>query len=580
MTKNELLKYPFEEVLKMSKTTGFVKKLIDNQYIFSIMLKNYCDDKIIEIIQNNHSIINEKNENGTPYSEVLTNLGKSKILEKFGDRINFLQTTSDGNYNILGYLIKKNLHDLVDKGLENNPTIMNEKDPSGCVGTERLIDSNFGAILEKYANHIDLLKKDFNGERNILGYLSKRGMVNVIIKALENKSTSLNEKDPSGCVGTERLADAGLSIILEKYAADIDLLKKDYNGEKNMLGYLAKSSMEKVINKALEKNPTVLNEKDPSGCVGTERLADAGLPTTLEKYADHIDLLKRDFNGQKNMLGYLVSKGFNNVVFKALKHNPKVMNEKDPSGCVGTERLADAGYKNILEEYAEMIDLLKIDYNGERNMLGYLAKREMNHVVLKALHINSNALNTKDSVSCLGVERLIDSGAINIVNEFADRIDWNKKATNDQTIFEYVIKRSNSQAEEIAIKALLKNPEIIPKEIKFIIDHGLTKVITYKEILSKINKNMTIGEMNLLAYLSHKNQEYCVDLLLNQEKASYYKKNTSKEESSIAINSPTKEEMMESIKLTKDLSVENKPKKEYIEKEKPVTIKAKIKAML
>lgn len=577
MTKNEFLQCSFEEILNLANNKNFLKQKIENQTIMSMILKSYSEDKIINIFNIHNDLINEKNEEGIPYTQVLGGMGKVNILESCVSNLNLLQKTYDGENNMLGYFTKKGFHSLVFKALAHNPKIINEKDPSGCTGTERLVDAGCLTTLECYAPSIDLLKSDYEGNTNMLGYLCKKGMFNVIEKALKTNPNDLNEKDPSGCVGTERLVDAGCTNILEQYAHSINLLKSDYSSERNMLGYISKKGMTNVLLKSLEENPNALNEKDQSGCVGTERLVDAGHVMVLEEFAQKINLLKNDYSGEKNMLGYIASKGMMNVLLKSLEVNPNALNEKDSSGCVGTERLADTGAKIVLEKFAEHIDLLKKDYSNERNMLGYLCKKGMLSVIEKSLEVNPNALNEKDSSYCLGVERLCDIGYLELINSMSQKIDWHKSATNEQSIFKYVIKKSKNQsiAEEITIKAILKNSNILSGEIKFIIDSGLSSIFSYKEILLKIDKNMNVGDMNLLAYLSNKGLEKYVDFILNPEKVEkkfFNKINNTEEDNVVPLSN---------FKMNKEINIlPDKLKKEIKIENKPTDIKSKFKSML
>lgn len=520
MTKNEFLKLSTTEIIDLLNNGNFIKQRIDNKNVFSLIFKYLPEDNIISILENRYTILNEKNEEGIVFVEYLANLGKSKVLEQ-------------------------------------------------------------------YANNIDLLKRDYQGEKNMLGYLAKKGMKNVIIKALESKPTVLNEKDAVGCVGVERLADVGYEDVLVQYGKYIDLLKIDYAGQCNMLGYLAKKGMKSVIVKALEYKPTVLNEKDVVGCVGVERLADVGYEDVLVQYGQHIDLLKKDYQGERNMLGYLAKKGMKNVIEKSLESNPKVLNEKDVVGCVGTERLVDSGYEDVLLKFAEHIDLLKRDYAGQYNMLGYLARKKMFNALSEIVKINPTVLNEKDSYSCLGVERLVDAGYSKIVLEHADKINFNKNATDGQNIFQYVMKKSGTDAKNIALKVTTKNPEVLRKNIKYIIDSELHDILSYQENITQLDKNMKIEDMNLLTYLTKKGRENYVVLILNPEmiKKSYLEH--SETEMDFIDKTANKQLFSEDIRPVK-IEYENVKEnilksnelKEQNKQEEPKTIKARIKSML
>lgn len=513
MTKNEFLNLSTEEIIELLNTTNLARQKIDDKNVFSLIFKNFSQENIIEILENRESVLNEKNEDGILYVEYLADLGKSEVLEA-------------------------------------------------------------------YASTIDLMKKDYEDQRNMLGYLAKKGMKKVIIKALEYNPRSLNEKDPVGCVGVERLADVGYEDVLSQFAQNIDLLKKDYEGQRNMLGYLAHKRNLKAIDNALENNPNALNEKDSVGCVGTERLADTNATDILEKYAVNIDLLKRDYEGQRNMLGYLTKKGMKSVIEKALEHNPKVLNEKDAVGCVGTERLADVGYEDVLLKFSEHIDLTKRDYEGQYNMLGYLAKKKMLRVLSQTIKNNPAILNEKDPYGCLGVERLADVGCSKIILEHADKIMFNKSATDGQTMFQYVMKKSGSDAKQIALKVTSKNPDVLIKNIKFIIDTDLHDILSYKEIIGQLDKNMKIEDMNLMTYLTKKSRENYVVLMLNPEviKKSYIEQTEEKEDAILKVDTSLDMELFK--KAVNPLKAEYDKQPNEVKKEEPKSIKAKIKSML
>lgn len=512
MTKNEFLNLSTEEIINLLNTSNLARQKIDDKNVFSLIFKHFSEDKIIEILEGRNSILNEKNEDSILFVEYLADLGKSEVLEH-------------------------------------------------------------------YASSIDLLKKDYQGEKNMLGYLARKGMKNVILKALDYNPRALNEKDPVGCVGTERLADSGYEDVLVKFAEHIDLLKKDYEGQRNMLGYLAKKGMLKAIDGALENNPNSLNEKDSVGCVGIERLADVNAKNLLEKYAFNIDLLKKDYEGQRNMLGYLAKKGMKDVIEKCLENNPRVLNEKDSVGCVGTERLADSNYEDLLVKFAEHIDLLKRDYEGQYNMLGYLARKKMFNALSAAIKNNPNSLNEKDAYSCLGVERLADAGYSKIILEHAEKIVFNRNATDGQTMFQYVMKKAGADAKNIALKVTSKNADVLTKNLKYIIDSELHDILSYKEIIGQLDKNMKIEDMNLLTYLTKKSRESYVVLMLNPEmvKKSYFNE---REEDIDKIEVDKKSDIQIIKESIKPLKTEYELSKKEIEKEEPKSIKARIKSML
>jgi len=128
------------------------------------------------------------------------------------------------------------------------------------------------------------------------------------------------------------------------------------------------------------------------------------------------------------------------------------------------------------------------------------------------------------------------------------------------------------------MKALTTTPDLLSREIKFIIDSGLSNILSYTEIVTKIDKNMSVGDMNLLGYLSHKGKEKFVDIILNPNKATNYFNDRQQQINSNQQN----EKVLEKIQLTKELIIEKLEKNKEPEEEiiPPKSIKAKIKSML
>ena len=233
----------------------------------------------------------------------------------------------------------------------------------------------------------NIFNQDVSG-KNMMTSLLNRFDNSFLEDVIRVNPSILNTKDSDCCLIVERLIDAGYFDILEKFVNYIDLTKSCYDEDKNILGYLVSKGGKSVVEKILEKNPTVINVKDPSGVPGTERLADARLFNLLGKFAEYIDLTKSSYDGTKNMLSYLISKGGKSVVEKTIKKDPTIINIKDPSGVPGTERLIDAGHSSIIKENIEYIDWSKKTYNNQTTLRYLLKKSSINDGIEYIKHVS------------------------------------------------------------------------------------------------------------------------------------------------------------------------------------------------
>ena len=477
------------------------------------------------------------------------------MLNEYGQYINLSKIEYQGNRNMLGYLASKGMFNVIDKALEKQKDILNQKDPYGSVGTERLIDANAEELLNKYAENINLSKVEYQGNKNMLGYLAAKRMFSVIDKALDLQKDILNQKDAYGCLGTERLIDANAEELLNKYAESINLSKVEYQGNKNMLGHLATKKMFNVIDKALEKQPTILNEKDAYGCVGTERLVDANAEELLNKYAENINLNKSEYQGNKNMLGYLAGKGMFSIIDKALEKQPTILNEKDPSGVIGTERLIDAKADNILINYIKNISLSKTNAQGNKNMLGYLATKKMTNVIEECFLSNNeikDVLNKKDISGVTGVERLFDSGYCYLFSKHKNLVDWSGKFYNEKTNFEKIIPTLGDLSTDVAIYAILSNNIVLKNNLKYVIENKID-LLSFTEIAELINKNTKINDINILTFLSQRGHEKYIEYIITPEKGFIHNVNLKEETTTKFIENHKKDLMVEETEIEKML---------------------------
>ena len=488
MNRHELLNLKFEELIKAISGENFLTKKIDGVTIFNLLLKKLNEKQIIDVIKNDLNILNLKDESETLY-------------------------------------------------------------------LEKIIDLNYTNLLNEYGQYINLSKIEYQGNRNMLGYLASKGMFNVIDKALEKQKDILNQKDPYGSVGTERLIDANAEELLNKYAENINLSKVEYQGNKNMLGYLAAKRMFSVIDKALDLQKDILNQKDAYGCLGTERLIDANAEELLNKYAESINLSKVEYQGNKNMLGHLATKKMFNVIDKALEKQPTILNEKDAYGCVGTERLIDAKADNILINYIKNISLSKTNAQGNKNMLGYLATKKMTNVIEECFLSNNeikDVLNKKDISGVTGVERLFDSGYCYLFSKHKNLVDWSGKFYNEKTNFEKIIPTLGDLSTDVAIYAILSNNIVLKNNLKYVIENKID-LLSFTEIAELINKNTKINDINILTFLSQRGHEKYIEYIITPEKGFIHNVNLKEETTTKFIENHKKDLMVEETEIEKML---------------------------
>ena len=107
-----------------------------------------------------------------------------------------------------------------------------------------------------------------------------------------------------------------------------------------------------------------------------------------------------------------------------------------------------------------------------------------------------------------------------MTKEFSKNIDWLIPKADGRSLFQYLLVNNNNNKSglETAIVAIMSSPELLEKEMEFIVKE-VPELLGYKEVAQLVDISTKIDNINILTYLTNTNKEHYVRILTYPEKS-------------------------------------------------------------
>lgn len=223
------------------------------------LIKADMPETLNHILEQHAPVLNQSGKNGIINTQYLIDYRLINVIRNYSKDIDLTLNAMDGK-NILSYLINADMPNTLKEVLKHQPEAINQCGKDGIYPVEYMVRKSMPKTLQEFSSYIDLSKPASDG-RNLLGYLIKSSMVNVIHSILEHDKTSLNMRGKNQISPVQYMIDARMKNTLACFSKDIDFLMPA-TGTENLLSYLKKSEMSEIYDEVIKKQSLKSISKD------------------------------------------------------------------------------------------------------------------------------------------------------------------------------------------------------------------------------------------------------------------------------------------------------------------------------
>jgi hypothetical protein len=381
--KKHFIEYAINNTSEFKKYAEFLnleKETSEKVKVGSLLALKGKTELLTKVFENNTGSMNQKNPTGKHFIEYCLMKNETNFLIPFAKDLNLEEETSE-KIKVGSLLALKGKIELLAKSFKNNPETMNQKNQTGKHFIEYCLMKNETNFLIPFAKDLNL-EEETSEKIRVGSLLALKGKTELLAKSFKNNPETMNQKNQTGKLFIEYCLMKNETNFLIPFAKDLNLEKE--TSEKIRVGsLLALKGKTELLIKAFESNTKSINQVNPTGKHFIEYCLMKNETNFLIPFAKDLNLEKE--TSEKIKVGsLLVLKGKIELLTKAFKSNPKIINQVNPTGKHFIEYCLMKNEINFILTYVEYINPnLKINDQNIQDYLENMIHKKINHLGIK-----------------------------------------------------------------------------------------------------------------------------------------------------------------------------------------------------